>query len=169
MKKNIYIIIIACAILQLFSCNTDSKNNKNLTKEITFTKEGELSLFDLKDSIPNLITKLDIEIAEDEYQIQTGLMYRESMLKNEGMLFIFPEEAPRSFYMKNTRFSLDIIFIDAKNKVVSIQKNAQPLNESSLSSEGPAKYVLEVNAKLSDMWNLKKGDSISFTKIKNDN
>lgn len=169
MKKSIYIIIIVCAILQLLSCKTDSKSNKSITKEITFTKEGELSLFSLKDSIPNLITKLDIEIADDEYQIQTGLMYRESMLKNEGMLFIFPEEAPRSFYMKNTKFPLDIIFIDAKNKVVSIQKNAQPLNESSLPSEGPAKYVLEVNAKLSDTWNLKKGDSISFSKIKSNN
>ncbi len=169
MKKSIFIIIIVCTILQLFSCKTDSKSNKSITKEITFTKEGELSLFSLKDSIPNLITKLDIEIADDEYQIQTGLMYRESMLKNEGMLFIFTEEAPRSFYMKNTRFPLDIIFIDAKNKVVSIQKNAQPLNESSLPSEGPAKYVFEVNAKLSDTWNLKKGDSISFSKIKSNN
>ena len=169
MKKSIFIAIIVCIALQLFSCKTDSKNNQNLTKEITFTKEGELSLFDLKDSIPNLITKLDIEIADDEYQIQTGLMYRGSMLKNEGMLFIFPEEAPRSFYMKNTKFSLDIIFIDAKNKVISIQKNAQPLNENSLSSEGSAKYVLEVNAKLSDAWNLKKGDSVSFTKIKSNN
>ncbi|WP_438710060.1 DUF192 domain-containing protein [Aquimarina muelleri] len=101
MKKGIYISIIVLATLQLFSCKTDSKNNKSLIKEITFTKEGKLFLFDLKDSIPNLITKLDIEIADDEYQIQTGLMYRESMSNNQGMLFIFPEETPRSFYMKN--------------------------------------------------------------------
>ncbi|GGX21235.1 DUF192 domain-containing protein [Aquimarina muelleri] len=165
MKKGIYISIIALATLQLFSCKTDSKNNKSLIKEITFTKEGKLSLFDLKDSIPNLITKLDIEIADDEYQIQTGLMYRESMSNNQGMLFIFPEETPRSFYMKNTKFPLDIIFIDAKNKVVSIQKNAKPLDESSLPSKGAAQYVLEVNAKLTDTWNLKSGDSISFSKI----
>ncbi|MBG6128605.1 uncharacterized membrane protein (UPF0127 family) [Aquimarina sp. EL_43] len=165
MKKSIYISIFACATLSMFSCKTDSKNDKNLTKEITFTKEGELSLFDLKDSIPNPITKLDIEIADSDYERETGLMYRKSMQNDQGMLFIFSEEAPHSFYMKNTKFPLDIIFIDAKNKVVSIQKNAQPLNESSLPSEGPAQYVLEVNAKLTDTWNLKAGDSISFTKM----
>lgn len=165
MKKRIPISIIACIALSIFSCKTDSKNNKNLVKEVTFTKEGELSLFDLKDSIPNPITKINIEIADDDYQIQTGLMYRTSMQNDQGMLFIFPEEAPHSFYMKNTKFPLDIIFIDAQYRVVSIQKNARPLDESSLPSEGPAQYVLEVNAKLTDSWNLKKGDSISFTKM----
>ncbi|WP_109299893.1 DUF192 domain-containing protein [Aquimarina sp. AU474] len=164
MKRIIYSGIIICSTLQLFSCKTDTKNNQNLVKEVTFTKEGELSLFNTNDSITSLITKLDIEIADDDYQIQTGLMYRKSMQSDRGMLFIFPNESPHSFYMKNTEFPLDIIFINEKYKVVSIQKNAQPLDESSLPSEGPAKYVLEVNAKLSDSWNLKKGDSISFTK-----
>jgi len=164
MKNCTYLSISVILVISLLSCKKQ-KNQQIVTKAITFTKEGELSLFDLKDSIPGSITKLDIEFAENEYQIQTGLMYRKSMEDHQGMLFIFPEEAPRSFYMKNTKFSLDIIFIDSKNKVVSIQKNAQPLNESSLPSEGPAQYVLEVNAKLTDTWNLKAGDSISFKKL----
>ncbi len=149
----------------LISCKTETKNEQLDTKEITFTKEGELSFFEVRDSIINPIVKLDIEIADDEYQIQTGLMYRQSMQDDRGMLFIFPNEAPRSFYMKNTEFALDIIFINANNKIVSIQKNAQPLNESSLPSEGPAQYVVEVNAGLSEQWNLKSGDSISFIKL----
>ncbi len=165
MKKNIYLLIIACIILSIFSCKTDTKNNQNLVKEVTFTKEGELSLYTQKDSVSTPITTLDIEIADDDYQIQTGLMYRKSMQDKQGMLFIFPEEAPRSFYMKNTEFALDIIFINADNKIVSIQKNAIPLNEASLPSDGPAQYVLEVNAKLTDTWNLKAGDSISFSKL----
>lgn len=164
MNKTIGFLTITYLALSLFSCKTESKNEQNLVKEVTFTKEGDLSLYHLKDSVMSLITKLDIEIADDDYQIQTGLMYRKSMQDNQGMLFIFPEEAPRSFYMKNTEFALDIIFIDAKNKVVSIQKNAKPFDESSLPSEGPAQYVLEVNAGRTDSWNLKKGDSISFTR-----
>ncbi|MCK8523896.1 DUF192 domain-containing protein [Aquimarina sp. D1M17] len=164
MKKPIYIAIIVCLALHLFSCKSDKKETKNLVKEVTFTKEGELTLYHLKDSIFEPITKLNIEIADDEYQIQTGLMYRKSMQNDRGMLFMFPDESPHSFYMKNTEFPLDIIFIDSKYKVVSIQKNAQPLDETSLPSEGPAQYVLEVNAKLTDTWNLQKGDSISFQK-----
>ena len=97
------------------------------------------------------MARLDIEIADDEYQTQTGLMYRKSMNTNEGMLFIFKDEAPRAFYMKNTQFALDIIFINSNKKVVSIQKNAQPLNLKPLASEGEAQYVLEVNAGLTDL------------------
>ncbi len=163
MRKSIYILAIACTILQLSSCKTET--NKNLVKEVNFTKEGELSLFSMKDSISSVITKLDIEIADNDYQIQTGLMYRKSMLDSQGMLFIFEDEVPRSFYMKNTEFALDIIFINKENKVISIQKNAQPLDESSLPSNGPAQYVLEVNANLTDNWGLKAGDSITFTKM----
>ncbi len=163
MKTTFYTLLASTAML-IFSCGDGKKNTKNLVKEVTFTKEGELSLYSLQDSVPTLISKLDIEVADDDYQIQTGLMYRKSMQKDRGMLFIFPNESPHSFYMKNTEFPLDIIFIDAKQRVVSIQKNAQPLDERSLPSEGPAQYVLEVNAQLTDEWNLQKGDSIAFSK-----
>ncbi|WP_108867066.1 DUF192 domain-containing protein [Aquimarina aquimarini] len=164
MKKRIYFSIIACTALSIFSCKTDNKVKKIDTKEITFTKEGELSLFSLQDSVPKLITQLDIEIADDDYQTQTGLMYRKSMQPNQAMLFISEEKKVQYFYMKNTLIPLDIIYIDDAYKVVSIQKNAKPLDESSLPSEGPALYTLEVNANLTDTWNLKKGDSISYSK-----
>ncbi|WP_025742712.1 DUF192 domain-containing protein [Aquimarina pacifica] len=165
MKKSILILFILTSFTTLLSCKTESRNDQNLVKEIVFTKEGELSIFGKSNSEFNIITELDIELADDEYQIQTGLMYRESMLDNQGMLFVFPEEAQRSFYMKNTEFSLDIIFIDGQKKVVSIQKNAKPFDETSLPSLEPAQFVLEVNASLTEVWNLKVGDSISFTKM----
>ncbi len=164
MKSSIY--LFALIFLFIFSsCKTDRESNQNLVKEILFTKEGELSLFSKDSLVYTPITRIDIEVADDEYQVQTGLMYRESMHNNQGMLFIFEEEAPRSFYMKNTEFPLDIIFINSQKKIVSIQKNAQPFDETSLPSEKPAQFVLEVNATLSETWNLKPGDSISFTRM----
>jgi uncharacterized membrane protein (UPF0127 family) len=105
---------------------------------------------------------LNIEIADDEYQTQTGLMYRKSMKDDQGMLFIFEEEIRRAFYMKNTQFALDIIFINSDRKVVSIQKNAKSFDLTSLPSEEPAQYVLEVNAGLSDTWTLESGDSAEW-------
>lgn len=130
------------------------------TEAITFTKEGKLQIFK-RDA---LIKTLDIEFAESDYEIQTGLMYRNGMENYQGMLFVFPDEAMHSFYMKNTEFPLDIIFIDENRKIVSFQKHAQPLDETSLSSKIPVKYVLEINAGLSDAWKLTEGDSIDFTK-----
>jgi hypothetical protein len=78
------------------------------------------------------------------------------------MLFVFDDATERYFYMKNTKIPLDIIYISDTKKIVSFQKNAQPFDESSLPSNVPAKYVLEINAGLSDAWSLTVGDSISF-------
>jgi uncharacterized membrane protein (UPF0127 family) len=66
--------------------------------------------------------------------------------------------------MKNTAFALDIIFIDEHLKIASFQKNAQPFNETGLSSKVPIKYVLEINAGLAEKWLLEVGDSIAFTR-----
>lgn len=164
MKKNIVtlitIVILGVFSFQFQSCKEDQKTIKPVVVE--FKKEGELILKTANDSI---IKNLDIEIADDEYQTQTGLMYRDSMEENQGMLFIFPVEDLLGFYMKNTKFALDIIYIDSDKKIVSFQKNAQPYSEDSLPSNVPAKYVLEVNAGLADAWQLKVGDKIEYQKI----
>ena len=89
-------------------------------------------------------------------------MHRSSMQDDQGMLFIFPEETQRSFYMKNTEIPLDIIFIGADQRIVSFAENAKPLDESSLYSRVPAQYVLEVNAGLAERWLLDIGDKIVF-------
>lgn len=159
------LFFITASLVAALLCTTSCKEKteeKVLTKKVVFTKEGTLTL--KKAETDALIASLNIEIADDEYQTQTGLMYRQSMLDSEAMLFIFEDEAPRAFYMKNTEFPLDIIFIAADNTVVSIQKNAKPLNKTSLPSEGPAQYVLEVNAGLTDQWNLEQGDRVEWVK-----
>ncbi|TYA59659.1 DUF192 domain-containing protein [Formosa maritima] len=145
-----------------FSVTTSCKEDKKVIKqvEIPFTKEGELTLY--KSTSDSIISKIDIEIADTDYDTQTGLMYRNSMKKHQGMLFVFQDERPRSFYMKNTKFPLDLIYLDENKTIVSFQENAQPLNESSLPSNTPAKYVLEVNAGLVNKWQLQIGDRIEY-------
>ena len=129
---------------------------------IEFKHEGNLQIID---SIGTLKKDIQIEIADNDFEQQTGLMYRKQMDTNKGMLFIFNEIKVRSFYMKNTYISLDIIYIDTENTIINIANNAEPLNETSLFSDAPAKYVLEINAGLSEKWDVKKGDKISFSKL----
>lgn len=161
------IILLALSSLLLLTTSSCKKEQKNTFKpiEITFKKEGELRL--LKANSDTLISQFDIEIAETDYERQRGLMDRKSMEDNQAMLFIFPNMQMRSFYMKNTYISLDIIYLDDANQIVSIQKNAKPLNESSLPSTAPAKYVLEINGGLSDRLNISEGDTMEFTKTSN--
>lgn len=160
--KIVSIFFFGIVALQFSSCKKERQSSKIKEVKITFKKEGELQL--KKGESDSLLANLDIEIADDEYSTQTGLMYRKSMGTNQGMLFIFPNTDYRSFYMKNTEIGLDIIYIAEDKTIVSIQKNAKPFDETPLPSEGAAKYVLEVNAGLSDDWTLEKGDIIEFSK-----
>ena len=148
-------------LLVLISCKTESKQEIK-TEVISFTKEGQLTIS--QKGTGNPLAQLDIEIADSEYETQTGLMYRESMKNSQGMLFIFDDVAEHSFYMKNTQFSLDIIYIDENLKIASFQKNTIPFNEASLLSGVPVQYVLEVNGGLSDTWGLQVGDSIQYNR-----
>jgi uncharacterized membrane protein (UPF0127 family) len=143
----------------LFSCKEES--NKTIkTEEVIFSKEGTLQIF--KKETDTLLINLNIEIAESDYETQTGLMYRKGMERNQAMLFIFPEATIHSFYMKNTAFPLDIIFINENQRIASLQENAEPFNQNGLSSQVPVKYVLEVNAGLAEDWLLEIGDRIVF-------
>tara|TARA_B110000977_G_C11063929_1_gene487045 strand:+ start:110 stop:586 length:477 start_codon:yes stop_codon:yes gene_type:complete len=155
-----YLISAAIIAVIMASGGCKEKTPKVLTQEVVFKKEGELSL--KKSANDSTIARLNIEIADDIYQTQTGLMYRTSMKDNQAMLFIFEEETLRAFYMKNTLFALDLIFINSDKKVISISKNAQPLDYTPLRSEGVAQYVLEVNAGLSDKWTLETGDIVAW-------
>lgn len=90
----------------------------------------------------------DVEIADTPSKWMEGLMFRKTMPQNHGMLFIFQDEQPRSFWMKNTKIPMDLVFIDSYCVIVSIEMNAQPCNEEPCKNYNspPAKYVLEVNA-----------------------
>ena len=152
---------LICTSVLAISCKIDAKKNIK-AKEIVFTKEGNLTIY--KGEKDSVLTTLDIEIAETDYETQTGLMYRKGMNKHQGMLFIFPDVAMHSFYMKNTQFPLDIIYIDENLRIASFQENAKPFDEKGLSSIVPIKYVLEINAGLSEEWILEVGDKIEFNK-----
>lgn len=139
------------------------KGNSAAAYEPKFSKEGELYL--LSPDSGDTIKHIDIELAETREEISYGMMYRKSMDPETGMLFLMGDERPQSFYMKNTYVSLDIIFINQDLEIVSIQKNAEPLNEKSLPSEGPASYVLEVKGGFSDQYGIGKGTRVLWNKL----
>ena len=102
-----------------------------------------------------------VEIADDNRETTIGLMFRRSMARDEGMLFDFGVEAPRSFWMRNTYIPLDMLFIKADGTIESIAERTTPLSEKSVPSKGPVRYVLEINGGLSDTLGIVPGDTIS--------
>ncbi len=106
-------------------------------------------------------TALRIEVAETETERAIGLMYRDSMPKDCGMLFIFPQEDLLSFWMKNTYIPLSIAFVDVTGLIIDIQ-DMEPLSLDSVISNGFALYALEVNQGWFRQNNIKVGDRIQF-------
>jgi uncharacterized membrane protein (UPF0127 family) len=106
-----------------------------------------------------------VELADTQQEQALGLMFRDEMPANQGMLFIFPNEAPRSFWMKNTRIPLDIMYFDKDLKLVSISADTQPCRVSrcpSYPSIAPAMYVLELNAGKASELGVELGDRLTL-------
>lgn len=160
-NHKIVFLLVTGFVALVLSCGKVEKKSVE-TAAIDFVKEGELSIFKVKTD--SLVVQLDIEIADTDYETQTGLMYRKSMEEKQGMLFVFPEEAMHSFYMKNTQIPLDLLFVDQDFKVKHIYENAEPFKENSISSTQPVQYVLEINAGLTKKWEIAIGDSLSIEK-----
>ena len=170
-RKNRVMQISVIAVLIIFTAYfiffDVIKNNNNTNKELenamknnttyTFKKEGELVFTKPDDKV---ISKIDIEIADNDDKRMLGLMYRTSMQENQGMLFIFPYEAEQSFWMKNTVLALDMIFVNSKMEIVKIHHNTTPFSEQSYTSGKPAEYVIEVNAGYTNKMGIKEGDKI---------
>ena len=85
-----------------------------------------------------------LEVADNEFSRDKGLMERDSMPADHGMIFVFDDEQPRQFWMKNTRIPLDILFLDHAGKIVSTA-TMKPFDLSTTSSAGPAQYAIELN------------------------
>ncbi len=109
--------------------------------------------------------KFIVEVADSEEARIRGLMFRESIPDNYGMLFVFDEENIRSFWMKNTLTYLDIIYLNKNKRIVDMYINVPPCKndpcKNYISAE-PAKYVLELKGNRVKDLNLKKGDFIFF-------
>jgi len=127
-------------------------NNSFTTNNIPFTQKVSIGKNIFKVGYAKTITEREI-----------GLMNVKEMPKENGMLFIFDTPVEQTFWMKNTYIPLDIIFINEKLEIISISANAKPLDIGIIySSNGKAKYVLEINGGLSDSLGIIIGDKHNF-------
>jgi len=105
------------------------------------------------------------EIADDEQERARGLMFRREMAPEHGMLFLFDEPGPQSFWMRNTHLSLDLIFIGADGRIVNIAERAVPYTDTAVRSTGPAIAVLEINGGLARQMGIAPGDQVQHPRI----
>ncbi len=128
-----------------------------------FSKSRTLSSSDLVD-VKIGKARFKAEVADSFMERAKGLMFRKSMPKDRGMIFVFPEEDYYSFWMMNTSIPLDIIWISSQKRIVHIEKNAEPclVPCKSYRPSEKAAYVFEINANLTEKHGIEIGDRVEF-------
>lgn len=103
-----------------------------------------------------------VEIADSEALRQRGLMFRKSLPADHGMLLLYDKPRPVAIWMKDTPLALDILFINERNRIVSIAADAMPMSLTIMSSMVPVRAVLEIAAGQAKKQGIRVGDSVVF-------
>ncbi len=104
--------------------------------------------------------RFQVEIADDDAERNRGLMFRETLARDHGMLFEFQQPERASFWMRNTPLSLDIIFIAPDGRILNIAERTTPYSEAPVLAAGMTGGVLEINAGLSAELGIRPGDHV---------
>ena len=108
-----------------------------------------------------------VEVADDDLERARGLMFRDELAADTGMLFLHDREEPQAYWMKNTRIALDILYFDDSRRLVAQQRDVPPCSAGnscpSYPSNAPARYVLELNAGEAAKLKLKDGAEMIFS------
>jgi uncharacterized membrane protein (UPF0127 family) len=105
-----------------------------------------------------------LEISNTDSTRETGLMYRDSMPADHGMIFVFPDPQTVSFYMKNTRIPLDIVFVDPAGKVISVHQMQPYVEYPTTDSESAVRWAIELNLNAASGAGVKPGDQLNIPK-----
>lgn len=107
--------------------------------------------------------RFSVELATNNASREHGLMMRTTLAGDHAMLFVFQDEQPRAFWMKNTLIPLDILYFDSDHQLVSVQRNVPPCKADPCAiypSDGPARYVLELPAGTARTIGAQVGDTL---------
>ena len=110
--------------------------------------------------------RFQVEVADDDAERARGLMFRDAMADDHGMLFIHDRQEPQAYWMKNTRIPLDILYFDRDRRLVSQQRDVPPCSAGDMCppypSFKPARYVLELNAGQAEKLKLQDGAELTL-------
>lgn len=144
----VFILVLVSVVVFL------KQDKKNEVANVFPEKENLISI-----NIKGKIFKA--QIADDDAERIKGLGQRTSLCENCGMLFVFPQKGRYSFWMKDMRFPIDILWID-KDKIVHLVQNFQPDSKDIITSQVEADHVLEINAGLIEKLDIRIGDRVIY-------
>lgn len=159
MRDILIVLIVALLAMQLVACSKKTENVESDESPYTFRRDGLLQVVSPQGEVK---AEFEIEIARTELATMQGLKYRESMEKNQGMLFILSGTRPHEFWMQDTYMSLDIIYIGRDYEIFQIYDNTEPFSEELLYPKDINLFTLELIAGAAQEFDIKEGDTIQW-------
>jgi len=146
MKRRLILAVLALGTLLVAAASAFAQTEAPSGQETPAATEPQTSQSPVSTIVNSLGERIpvQVEIADTDAERQTGLSGRTTLAEDAGMLFVFDQEQPLSFWMKDTLIPLSIAYISADGRIVDIQ-DMQPLDETPHPSAEPAQYALEVN------------------------
>ena len=135
MMRKIKIIVLGFFLI-LSQDTVNSESYRPVFKQILCTVQAN----------KNNPQELSVELADNEHKRSYGLMNREDMKSNSGMLFIWKDNQIRNFWMKNTHFNLDLFFLNKQGEIIEIFKNAKAFSETNIKSQNKVNFVVELKS-----------------------
>lgn len=148
MRRNTISALLCVCLFAVTACSkAETPNNHPLPLTVQHTQSGTETIF-------------HIDIADEPGEQQHGLMGRQSVADDYGMLFVFQKNQIASFWMRNTPSFLDMIFIDESGKIIQIHRKARPFDDTLIKSTQPVRAVLEIKGGNAAHQNIIVGDTI---------
>ncbi|MDR9364066.1 MAG: DUF192 domain-containing protein [Balneolaceae bacterium] len=157
----LYINLIFFTFLFISSCGGSNHQSENQVDENGRELEFIAEVSFVKNEA-DTISSIEVAVADDNQSRSEGLMNVTELPSDSGMLFIFTNNQPRSFWMANTPLPLDIMFVNSELEIVRIHRNTQPYSQESIQSEVPARFVVEVNAGYTLEHDIREGMKIAI-------
>lgn len=154
-------LVFAVLLLPLAACSTATTSEAQAQAATTLTDDFRAILHTATGDYP-----FTIEIADTPQEQQKGLMFRQELAPDAGMLFDYGSERKVSFWMQNTYIPLDMVFIAADGTVKYIHENAKPMDPTSIPSRYAVQFVLEIPGGRAAEIGLKAGDKLEHIRVK---
>ena len=146
MRKLSYTLM---ATLFLFACGKAPETKPTTPLIVTTSSNGEI--------------RFNVETAKTPEELQKGLMHRTEMASNNGMIFVFDPIRPVQMWMKDTKLSLDMLFVAGNGKIVMIKEKATPMSETRITCKEPVRAVIELNAGQVARHKIQIGDTVKHS------
>ncbi len=160
---NAMVLLILSGAMALFiACANQHLQHHGNPPPVSDYSAGTLDFLQIDGSV---VASITVEIADTPEIQMKGLMGRKKLDLNKGMLFVFKQIKPRTFWMKDTPISLDIIFIGGDGCVLNIAESTRPMSVQNYPSDGPVKYVVEVRAGFAKRFKINSNTCIRWHRL----